>query len=334
MNNAKPPFNATEAGLGIDKKCKDCGKSPNETVFGKHKYTTKQGIIHTERSVCKSCESARAKQYRQDNSDRIAETKERYHEKHHGTIKHHVQEKIATWRKASCIPSDLTVEYLIDLYEKQDGRCYYTDEIMVFGWVNGKVHHNSLSLDKLDPAKGYTQDNVVWCTYLVNTMKQNMTDVQFYEAINKIYDTTYGVSMSKEPSIADKLRRLVILARLGELPKVIERFCSEEAKSGKTSCRLYFYEGPKSTLQFYGSMGPANQEVYRDLSKPFERKLSITEKEFLLQNIRDLEAETSLNITLHFPPYLLGNNVVQDQTVVRMYAQGASVVIDVSWEKE
>jgi hypothetical protein len=101
-------------------------------------------------------------------------------------IRFHVQEKIATWRKASVVPSDLTVDYLVDLYNRLEGNCYYFGTPMVFGWVDGKVHHNTLSLDKLDPSKGYIQGNVAWCCFLANTMKQDMTEEEFYICMNKI----------------------------------------------------------------------------------------------------------------------------------------------------
>jgi hypothetical protein len=172
---------------GIEKLCKDCRQPASETVvFGFHKYTLKDGIKYCERSTCRACEAKIAREYTAANKNKRAEIKKRHRDKYFGTIKYHVQEKIATWRKASCIPSDLTVEYLVELYEKQGGYCHYSGEKMVFGWVDGKVHHNSLSLDKLNPNKGYVRGNVVWCTYLVNTMKRNMTVEEFYTTIDKI----------------------------------------------------------------------------------------------------------------------------------------------------
>jgi hypothetical protein len=155
-------------------------------VFGLHKYKTKNGISYQERSTCQACEAKAAREYMSANKDKRVEAKRRHREKYHGTIKYHVQEKISTWRKASVISSDLTVDYLITLYNEQGGYCHYSKEKMIFGWVDGKVHPNSLSLDKLDPAKGYVQGNVVWCTYLINTMKQNMTEAEFYVLLSKI----------------------------------------------------------------------------------------------------------------------------------------------------
>lgn len=59
---------------------------------------------------------------------------------------------------------------------------------MVFGWVNGKVYRQTMSLDKLDPDKGYIQGNVVWCSYLTNTMKQNMKEDEFYILLSSILE--------------------------------------------------------------------------------------------------------------------------------------------------
>lgn len=172
----------SKATAGISKKCKKCKLSILEgIVFRVHK-------TNGEQSICRSCEAKIAKEYRKNNPDKIVKIKKKYRDNHYGTIKHHVQEKISTWRKTSCVPSDLTVNYLIELYNNQNGLCYYSGENMVFGWVDGKIHHNSLSLDKLDPSKGYVQGNVVWCKYLINTMKTDLTEFEFYSMLSKILE--------------------------------------------------------------------------------------------------------------------------------------------------
>lgn len=327
----------TSPNQGIGKKCNKCSKSRMEgAVFGTRTITN--GIIGLyEKPTCKACEALYAKEQRQNNPDKIAEFKQKYREKHHGNIKHHVQDRISTWRKASGMLSNLTVEYLVSLYEQQDGYCFYSGRKMIFGWVDGKVHHDSLSLDKIDPAKGYVQGNVVWCTYLVNTMKQNMTDKQFYDVINSVYDTTYGISMIKELSIADKLRKLTTQAKLGELPKVIEQACAKEAELGKNSCRLRFMEKNGAWPSFYGSLGTANKEIYQDLHKPFERKFpTATDHDLVRQVIKDLQEETGLRIVLLDPPRWRGNNEEQDQKIVKQYWVNQdfqfSIIVDISWD--
>lgn len=168
--------------------CNCCKQNLPITNFELRKCKSKinNKEFYRPKSRCFECLNENRKTYKNLNSERVKEIDKRYHQKHFGTIKYHVQEKISTWRKASCTPSDLTVNYLVDLYNRQDGYCYYSGTKMIFGWVDGKVHHSSLSLDKLDPTKGYVQGNVVWCSYLVNTMKQNMNEMEFYNCLTNI----------------------------------------------------------------------------------------------------------------------------------------------------
>ena len=307
------------------KTCTHCGiAKPTKDNFYYKTYTSKTtGQKYTRyRPECIECSKKHTSSYIEENAELVSSKKKAVREKLKTDIRHHVQEKIATWRKASCVPSDLTVDYLVNLYEQQDGYCYYFREKMIFGWIDGKVHHNSLSLDKLDPDKGYVQGNVVWCTYLANTMKQNMNEQQFYNAINKIFQTTYGVAMSNEFSIADKLRKLTMDAKLGDLPKVIEKECAEEAKKGKNSCRIYFHEAPEGILPFYGNLGPAYKSLHKEIRRQFmgyvdlEKQSNMTLEQFRAQIIYELGVETSLEIKPLEPP---------------TYPNGASVVLDVSW---
>lgn len=53
-------------------------------------------------------------------------------------------------------------------------------------WTSSKVEYNCMSLDKLDPDKGYMIDNVVFCCYGINTMKWNNTEEEFYDLMIKI----------------------------------------------------------------------------------------------------------------------------------------------------
>jgi hypothetical protein len=44
----------------------------------------------------------------------------------------------------------------------------------------GKVGQQSMTLDKIDPAKGYVPGNVAVISHLANTIKQNCTDPQIF----------------------------------------------------------------------------------------------------------------------------------------------------------
>ena len=80
---------------------------------------------------------------------------------------------------------NITIEYLILLYEKQKGRCYYTGSKLSLSI--GKI--DSLSIDRINSDKGYTADNIVLCRKDVNLMKLSMTQNQF------VFETAHSLSL-------------------------------------------------------------------------------------------------------------------------------------------
>lgn len=76
--------------------------------------------------------------------------------------------------KRSKIDFNLTLEYFLDQYKKQNGLCFYTDEEMICKVGIGK-NRNSFSIDKIIPTKGYVLGNVVFCTNKINMSKNDLT---------------------------------------------------------------------------------------------------------------------------------------------------------------
>lgn len=75
------------------------------------------------------------------------------------------------------LPIDIDPEYLANLFENQEHKCYYTKELISFESVTEKrncPHPLSPSIDRLNPKLGYTKGNVVWCAYYVNRMKNDL----------------------------------------------------------------------------------------------------------------------------------------------------------------
>jgi len=102
--------------------------------------------------------------------------------KHKGDIYYHVRHRIHEWKRKTP-GSDLTPEYLASLFHNQNGRCYYTDEVLK---VNEGTRWELASLDRLNSSDGYRQGNVVWCTNLVNTMKHHLSEEEFYKKMRHI----------------------------------------------------------------------------------------------------------------------------------------------------
>lgn len=62
----------------------------------------------------------------------------------------------------------------INQFNLQNGLCFYTDELLICK-VNNKLSRNSLSIDKIDPDKGYVKGNVVFTTHRINTCKNDLS---------------------------------------------------------------------------------------------------------------------------------------------------------------
>ena len=75
------------------------------------------------------------------------------------------------------IPFDLTREYLIDLFESQNGLCHYSEiPLNIVKDKEDRIHDPlKMSLDCVDPSKGYVPGNVVWCAYCINALKLKMS---------------------------------------------------------------------------------------------------------------------------------------------------------------
>lgn len=66
--------------------------------------------------------------------------------------------------------SELSVDFLVQLYETQKGLCAISGVPMTWDQGGGKSATN-ISIDRVDPAKGYKEDNVQLVCTIVNIMK-------------------------------------------------------------------------------------------------------------------------------------------------------------------
>jgi hypothetical protein len=165
----------------MDKFCNGCDKfKDEESDFGKS-FNKKTGTYRS-RHRCKECLNKYQKEHSKELGSEYLNWKKKYKEirREENPILFHVQERISQWRKADP-DSNLTTEYLVNLWKKQNNLCYYTGTEMVIGYKGGKLSPNSLSLDKMDPEIGYKIGNVVWVCYQVNTSKGARSESEFYD---------------------------------------------------------------------------------------------------------------------------------------------------------
>jgi len=86
--------------------------------------------------------------------------------------------------------TDLTLEYLKEIWENQKGLCSYTNIKMEMPRSSQdediKKSPTKLSLDRINPSIGYIKGNVEFVCYCVNVMKNDFTKNQMVDFINQI----------------------------------------------------------------------------------------------------------------------------------------------------
>lgn len=81
-------------------------------------------------------------------------------------------------------PCELTITDLQELWDKQKGRCAYSNiplEFKQFKKITGTA-----SLDRIDSTKGYVQGNVQWLHKRVNWIKNTLSESEFFKWVKLI----------------------------------------------------------------------------------------------------------------------------------------------------
>jgi hypothetical protein len=132
--------------------CPKCDRTKSVSEFHKGSKETKLGLS----SYCKPCMAHWAKKY--SSSSPLGRMRVALN-----------TAKSAARRKG--LPCSIVLKELMEIWESQRGRCFYTEVLMSFA---GDRVPESVSIDRVDSSKGYTLDNVVLCCNRVNLMKRTM----------------------------------------------------------------------------------------------------------------------------------------------------------------
>lgn len=167
--------------VGDKKRCFKCGDWKDVSLFSKCRSLS-GGVA----KMCRECynkhPSVQTLEKRRRERLREALSKgdiEFYLKRRSGMIKSNAKKKGIIY--------DLDAEYLIDLWRKQNGLCYYTDMSMTGSmWQEGFQAWDAPSLDRKNPGKGYVKGNVVWCMFAVNSFKQSLNEDRFLELVKLI----------------------------------------------------------------------------------------------------------------------------------------------------
>jgi hypothetical protein len=86
--------------------------------------------------------------------------------------------------KMKNIDFDLESNTLYELYETQNGKCYYTGIDIIHNL--GCSNYNSISVERLEPSMGYTKDNIVLAAFNINSLKGMMSENEFKLFLDRI----------------------------------------------------------------------------------------------------------------------------------------------------
>jgi hypothetical protein len=97
--------------------------------------------------------------------------------------------------KTKSFEFDLVQQDLHDLYDRQNGLCALSTQPMSFIYKRkrGKRefirHPTNSSLDRIDPSRGYTKDNIQMTTNLCNHAKMDLTEEVFFRMCRQVVAT-------------------------------------------------------------------------------------------------------------------------------------------------
>lgn len=101
-------------------------------------------------------------------------------------IKSAIRRNKKTNRKVHIL--DITYTDLIELYEKQQGRCYWTGIRLDQSYNKINYHPLGISVDRLDNDEGYLKDNLVLTVRLFNLGKNRYDAEKFIEVVDTLME--------------------------------------------------------------------------------------------------------------------------------------------------
>lgn len=165
--------------------CTKCGESKSEDLF--YKRSNKSGQLMTQCKSCttdsslrryaESCEEKKAsmRAYYSNNKNQIQHTRKARRETELEVKIKHMLRNAEQRSKLKGFDFNLDYEFINSIFEKQQGKCFYTGVDLAL------TGDNRLSIDRQDPGKGYTKDNVNLVCLKVNYMKRDISHEDFIQ---------------------------------------------------------------------------------------------------------------------------------------------------------
>jgi len=157
-----------------------CRKCSNDLILDRF-HKKKEYIYSTWSNICYDCKNIKRNQNRQDkilNASLVEFIKDilivdakcrsdKYNRKHPENTREF----------------NITTEYIVELWEKQDGKCAYTRRELQYN----KIKQDRVSMDRIDSSLGYIKGNIALCTWSANNMKQALSISDFKSIIKDLF---------------------------------------------------------------------------------------------------------------------------------------------------
>ena len=154
--------------------CHDCGEYKDVKYFNKHKDMK---IRECHATFCTSCRVKRRKEIeptKKDDLKLIQTLTQRYH----GAKERAIKQNAAF---------NLTLDYLLSLWNEQNGICTLSGMQMTFERYKGRIPTN-VSVDRIDKDKGYIIGNVQLVCMACNQIKSDWSEETMYNICKKIVE--------------------------------------------------------------------------------------------------------------------------------------------------
>jgi hypothetical protein len=159
-------------------------------------------------------------------------------------------------KSKDCI-NTLTVEDILDIYNNQNGLCFWF-KIPLIPTLT-KKHPQQPSLDRIDRTKGYVKDNVVICCYAAN-IGRNETDVEVWK---NFLDVLFNKSDKTENKIFEEIS--ILEGKLDDIDDRDEYVIYDENLNGVIVKNLNQFCRDNNIS--YNTINSARKKVKRNIQK-------------------------------------------------------------------
>ena len=87
-----------------------------------------------------------------------------------------------------CIEFNISIEYLWDIFLKQNRRCALSGKLLYFGRTVKDKKTQTVSVDRINSDIGYIDGNVQWVDKTINIMKNKLNETDFLRICKEIVE--------------------------------------------------------------------------------------------------------------------------------------------------